>query len=183
MIRSYQSGRIGHLPQGAPTSPVLANLAMKEFDREVTMLAQGSGMEYSRYADDITLSSYKTDFDRGRAISMVGKVSSLMGKYGLSPNSSKTKIVPPGSRKLVLGLLVDGTKPRLTRRFRHNLRRHLHYLSRNDVGPARHALARGFSSIAGLKNHVWGLIAFAHDIDPGFAAICLRQFRQISWPT
>jgi hypothetical protein len=156
---------------------------MKSFDRELTDLAQNSGMEYSRYADDITLSTSKSALSRDQAVSLVGKVYALLGKHGLSPNVSKTKISPPGSRKVVLGLLVDGTKPRLTREFRHNIRRHLHYLSRPDVGPSRHAAVRGFSAIAGLRSHVWGLIAFAHDIDPSFASRCAEQFNRIPWPT
>lgn len=182
-IKEYQSDQIGHLPQGAPTSPILANLCMKELDRKLMELAKINGLEYSRYADDMTLSYAKEDLTRDKALSVVSKAYALMGEFGLSPNLAKTRIVPPGGRKLVLGLLVDGESPRLTRAFRHRLRLHLHYLSHPLIGPSRHAERRGFASIVGLRNHIWGLIAFAKDVDPDFAACCTEIFDSVDWPT
>ncbi len=161
---------------------MLANLAMKEFDIRMTEVARRSGLEYSRYADDITLSTGDKQFTRDRAVQMIGRTSSLMGEFGLSPNTAKTRISPPGSRKVVLGLLVDGAAPRLTREFRQGLRQHLHYLLHPNVGAARHALARGFVATAAMRNHIWGLIAFAYDIDPGFAQACATQFGKVTWP-
>lgn len=44
------------LPQGAPTSPYLSNISCKKMDKRLSKLAQSIGANYSRYADDITLS-------------------------------------------------------------------------------------------------------------------------------
>lgn len=188
VVEAYQVYRadhgpmIGHLPQGAPTSPMLANLAMREFDASVGAVARKHGLIYTRYADDLTLSTADKRFTRGRCSQVVGEVYQLMGKVGLSPNVTKSRVTPPGSRKVVLGLLVDGPEPRLTREFRARMRQHLHYLRRPDIGPVRHARALGFISVAGLRNHLRGLGTFARQIDKPYGEDCLRALDGVAWP-
>ena len=181
-IGDYSMKSLGHLPQGAPTSPMLANLAMIEFDREMAKIAASKELTYTRYADDIALSSRDKSFGRDKCQELVQQVFVLMGKWGLSPNRTKTRISSPGARKIVLGMIVNGPKPNLTREFKDNLRRHTHFLSSPAAGPAKHATARGFSSTIGLKNHVMGLISFAHQVDPDFAAERRAQLSDVEWP-
>jgi RNA-directed DNA polymerase len=169
-ISSYSQHRMGHLPQGAPTSPMLANLAVREFDGLVSLIADSHDMIYTRYADDLTLSTAAPDFDRERCPRVIGEIYAAMGSVGLSP----------GSRKVVLGLLVDGPKPRLP--FKAKMRQHIYYLTRADVGPAKHAKARRFASIAGFKHHLQGLISFASQIEPEYAQDCRRRLSKVTWP-
>lgn len=46
---------VGHLPQGAPTSAMLANLVFSDLDVKVQRIADSHGATYSRYADDLVL--------------------------------------------------------------------------------------------------------------------------------
>ncbi len=180
-IGAYYSEELGYLPQGAPTSPMLSNLSVATFDECVYAVANAHGLRYSRYADDISLSTPSASFSRAKAVKVIRKVYEAMVKHGLSPNRGKTQIRPPGSRKIVLGLLVDGPKPRLTKEFKSRLRMHLYYLNHPKIGPARHAENRGFDSIIGLWAHVRGLIAHAQLIEPEYAGIRLEEFSNIVW--
>jgi RNA-directed DNA polymerase len=123
----YPRQHMGVLPQGAPTSPMLSNLAVTDLDKNLCLIAEKFGLRYSRYADDLTFSTPKKSFGRSNAIRLVGDVYKELIAHGLSPNRAKTSIVSPGARKVVLGLLVDGPHPRLTREFRSRLRMHLYY--------------------------------------------------------
>jgi len=178
-IGKYWRGRIGYLPQGAPTSPMLSNLMMRDSDAEIEALSKAMGIRYTRYSDDLTFST-SGNFDRVSARKLIWRVRTILGRVGLQINNRKTNIVPPGGRKIVLGLLVDGTQPRLTRDFRSMLRQHLYFLSK--VGPAEHTKQRGFDSIWGMYRHVRGLIDFANMVEPFYAQALLGDFDKMNWP-
>lgn len=181
-IERYVHHRMGHLPQGAPTSPMLANMAMLSLDEELSRWAHKHQLTYSRYADDLTFSTTDATFSRATATDFIKGVYATIVRFGLSPNAAKTQVVPPRARKVVLGLLVDGDEPRLTRNFKARLRMHLHYLTHTAVGPARHAQKRGFTAVAGLRNHVEGLIAYAKQIEPAYGAQLESNFASVIWP-
>lgn len=180
---NHSMGRMGHLPQGAPTSPMLANLAMRAADAEFDSLARIDGMTYTRYADDLVFSTCDLGFTRDKAAAIVGSVYRILGTYGFSPNVAKTEIVPPRARKIVLGLLVDEPSPRLPREFKEKMRMHLYYLHKDGIGPARHATKRGFISVAGMRNVLYGFAAFATQIEPTYGASLRQALDAIPWPT
>ena len=62
-IRASQNEE-GFLPQGSPTSPVISNLIANILDIKILRLAQKHKINYSRYADDITLSTNMREFPR-----------------------------------------------------------------------------------------------------------------------
>jgi RNA-directed DNA polymerase len=78
----------------------------------------------------------------------------------------KIAVAPPGSRKIVLGLLVDGDEARLSRAYRVRIETHLRGIAK--FGLAEHAVARHFTSIWGMIRHIEGLIAHAQGIDPEY---------------
>src|ERR1017187_87449 len=55
-IEDYKRSRIGYLPQGAPSSPMLSNLVMREIDAEIEAISKAAGVRYTRYSDDFTFS-------------------------------------------------------------------------------------------------------------------------------
>ncbi|REG49003.1 RNA-directed DNA polymerase [Paraburkholderia sp. BL6669N2] len=180
---NHDQYRIGHLPQGAPTSPMLANIAMHGADEALHALARSSGLTYTRYADDLTFSTTALDFNRELASIVVRSVYRILGEYGFSPNVAKTQIIPPRARKIVLGLLVDEPNPRLPREFREKMRMHLYYIKKDGVGPARHAANRGFTAVASLRNVLYGLAAFATQIEPQYGLSIRKELDAVAWPT
>jgi hypothetical protein len=161
---------------------MLANLAAGPLDEKVASIASEFALRYTRYADDICLSSTDAAFGRRRASQVIALAYRAMSEVGFSPNISKTHVVPPGGRKVVLGLLVDSSEPRLTRETRDTLRQHAHFLTHPNVGPALHAARRGFASTIGLRNHVAGLLSFAYSIDPSYAKKIDEKLATVQWP-
>lgn len=177
-IECYNDYEVGHLPQGAPTSPILANLACRELDLELARLASDFRCTYTRYADDIVFSSnYLTRVD---SIELIRRCSASLSKFGFKRNVQKTRIVPPGARKIVTGLLVNSLNPRLPRIFKDRIKCHLYFTSKHGV--AEHCKRRGFLSLLGFREHLIGLIRYAEEIEPDFGSKCREEFGRISWP-
>lgn len=179
-IPYYQCEHEGMLPQGAPTSPMLANLAMLRTDEIICDLAKQHGMKYTRYADDLAFSC-----DSEKDITHVRRFKRLvldeLNQAGFRPNHRKTVIRGPGTRRIVLGMLVDSDRPRLPREYKDKIRQHLHYLRSPSHGPSAHAAARN-TSVSGIFHHVRGLIAWAETVEPDFGSRTLENFRSIDWP-
>ena len=94
-----------HLPQGAPTSPALANLAAFRLDVRLAHAAQSVGARYGRYADDLTFSG-GADFAR-----QVARFEPLVGaialEEGFHVNHRKTRVMHQGARQRLLGLVAN----------------------------------------------------------------------------
>lgn len=179
-ISFYSLGHEGFLPQGAPTSPMLANLAMLGIDTLLASLAEERGLRYSRYADDL---AFSTDTDRSlvEMRRLQRDVCEILNDAGFRHNQRKTVIRGPGTRRIILGMLVDGPTPRLQRAYKDIIRLHLHYLSSPAYGPAKHALTRK-TGVSSLYHHVRGLIGWAQQVEPAFAQQALEQFASVDWP-
>jgi retron-type reverse transcriptase len=173
--------RMGYLPQGAPTSPMLANLAVYGLDCELEELAAQFSLIYTRYADDMAFSTLnKNSLDRAIAKKFVAEVYRKFAHWGLRPNLSKTHIRGPGSRKMILGLLVNDDVVRLPKSYFDNLKMHFYYIRKN--GPGAHATARGFASSLQLRHHVEGLIHHAIQVEPKRGQKWMAIHNSIKWP-
>ena len=101
------------LPQGAPTSPALANLVFRPVDEELSKLSKGWRCDYARYADDLAFSGDRvfTDADRLEA-------GGILERFGFSVHERKSRIVGQGGRQVIAGLVVNNNvlPPRVKRR-------------------------------------------------------------------
>jgi RNA-directed DNA polymerase len=94
-----------HAVQGAPTSPLIANLAARKLDRRLAGLAKRFGCNYTRYADDLTCSGDEA-FKRGlkRFLPLVHKI---IHNERFRINHPKQRVLRPGRRQDVTGVVVN----------------------------------------------------------------------------
>jgi hypothetical protein len=91
------------LPQGAPTSPILSNIVLKNLDYALVMIAKKYKLRYSRYADDLTFSGNgEIDYN-----SFVNTINQKLIKHGFTLNKNKSRIQYYWQRQLVTGLVVN----------------------------------------------------------------------------
>ena len=91
-----------HLPQGAPSSPALANLVAFGLDTRLSALARSVGAHYSRYADDISFSG-----DKGIAGVLLHMAGDILRDEGFTPHPGKTRVMGAGGRQTVTGVVVN----------------------------------------------------------------------------
>lgn len=179
-IAPYIRSEIGCLPQGAPTSPMLSNLVANTLDEKLSDVADRFGVRYTRYCDDLAFSTRRKSFDRAQAKNLIKMATMAMLPLGFSPNEKKTVVIPPGARKQILGLNVNGPTPTLSKEFKSKIRQHLFYLMKN--GPATHASNRNFDTIWGLKRHLYGLADYAFMVEAEYGKEIKSALSSIHWP-
>lgn len=119
--------RLNGLPQGAPTSPIIANIVCFDLDNKLSDLIGAETGVYTRYADDITISG-KSGIQR-----ILPAVREILHEHGFGLNTSKTRIQRRGERQEVTGLTVN-EKVSIPRHIRKKLRAANHYLE-NGMTP------------------------------------------------
>ncbi len=102
------------LPTGAPTSPVLCNIALSAIDYYVSKAADRYGYQYTRYMDDLNLST-KADKRDWRLINVV---KGMLTGAGFPVNKKKTKWYGRGNNdaKIVAGVSLESVSRREIKR-------------------------------------------------------------------
>ena len=154
------------LPQGSPTSGAISNLVLFDFDEEMARHAKAFGLTYSRYSDDLIFSS-PNKFERPAAEKALQRIIKSMKVLGFRPNQSKTRIIPPGARLQVLGVLVGGGRLRLPKIERKRVDTHLWAIDK--FGFHEHRKKIGSQSEYSLLNSINGYLTWAHSVDPEWA--------------
>jgi retron-type reverse transcriptase len=118
------------LPQGAPTSPAITNLLCRRLDRRVAGWAKKHGFIYTRYADDLTVSSKDKAAPVGRMLAFLRK---LVVTEGFAIHPDKVRVVRRGRRQEVTGVVVN-ERPGVPRDELRKFRALLHHIDKD--GPA-----------------------------------------------
>lgn len=97
------------IAQGAPTSPMISNLILKSFDKNMRSLSLSWEMKYLRYSDDLFF-HHEKNFNHRRLAELVEKT---VNASGFMLNSEKTRYYAKGKPRITLGLLTNSLTPRI----------------------------------------------------------------------
>lgn len=156
------------LPQGAPTSPMLANLVALDLDKKISQYCKRANFGYSRYADDITISgSYDLAIHKETIVRIINGA-------GFEVNNQKVRMVSKGSRQKVTGLVVNH-KISIGRTKKKTIRAIVHNILMN--GPV---LENRYNDPF-FRERVFGHLGCASAIDPEFALPLIDSLKKIDW--
>lgn len=102
----------GITPEGAPTSPAIANLVFWEREPILEYELRQKGYIYSRYVDDITV-SFATRIEKKELQNITTQIYSMFISSGLKPNRKKRDVQTKNKRMRVHKLNVNSGKPTL----------------------------------------------------------------------
>jgi len=164
----------GRIPQGGPTSPMIANLVagyvgMQCLDGRLRGLCRKTKFRTKRWIDDISISGapYLKKFEP--------TIEKIIKQAGFIPNRKKTTFASKDEAQIVTGHLVN-YKPNVRKPERRKLRATLHRCK--TIGPE--GCAQG--SVEQLKRRLRGKISHLSSINPEAGQKFLKEFNSIEWP-
>ena len=161
-----------HLPQGAPSSPALANICAYRVDCRLAGLAEASGAVYTRYADDLAFSG-GPEFERG-AERFALRAAAILLEEGYAVHHRKTRIMRQGVRQYLAGVVVN--------KHVNVIRRDYDALKATLTNCVRYGWeSQNRESIADFRAHLAGRVSFAEMVNAKRGAKLRRLFDQIHW--
>lgn len=162
-----------HLPQGAPTSPALANLAAYRLDCRLAGLADAVGATYTRYADDLVFSGDGRLARRTRLVEQ--SVVEAAGAEGFRLHEAKTRRRSRADRQEVCGIVVNA-HTNVPRRDYDRLKAIVHDAVLHGPDAANR------DDLPDFRAHLAGRIAWVSSLHPDRGARLRARFEEITWP-
>jgi hypothetical protein len=155
-------------------------------DEQIEKLAVAKEMTYTRYSDDIFISSGDDNFTKLHALRLVRQVRKIVNEFGMTINKNKTRIYAPNSSFQYLGLLVGDERVRLPRHYRNQLDKTEYMLgriglqqaeieySRNNLLTIAHAQKTANRAHFFLTRYI-GQLMYVRQVEPGLATTYARS--------
>ena len=115
-----------YLPQGAPTSPYISNIIMRDFDEKIGKWCLQKKISYTRYSDDLTFSG---DFEPNEVIK---KVKEELFKKHFKINKKKIHVIKNHSQQRVTGVVVN-KKIQDSKSYRKEIRKEMYYIKKYGI--------------------------------------------------
>lgn len=161
-----------HLPQGASTSPALANLSAFSLDVRLSGLARSFNADYTRYADDLTFSG-SDQFLRSLRV-FIPLVDQVIRSERFQVNQSKRRVLRNNQQQKVTGVVVN-EHTNVTRKEFDLLKAILTNCIRQGPENQNRADHPDFAS------HLRGRVAYVQQLNPKRGQRLLQLYQQIRW--
>ncbi len=175
LIAALATNRYARLPQGSPSSPVIANMVTAQLDADIADMCGKLRCRYTRYADDITVSTLRDEMSpqiarypnaQGTGQVILGdELIEVVERNGFRINHRKSRMYSYWTRQTCTGLVVNGQKPSINRSYIRRLRSLVDHWRKNGWQDAAQVLHEKehrilFEDRQRLMNHVKGRIGF-----------------------
>ena len=128
------------LPQGAPTSPIISNMICYILDNNIEKYCKNYNCNYTRYADDITISTKSYKFPKQIARKDLNNniilgdrlIKIIEEEAGFIINKNKTKFSEKMKRQEVTGIIIN-EKINIKRIYIKNLRAMIYNCNKNGI--------------------------------------------------
>lgn len=163
----------GVLPQGAPTSPYIANIVCIEMDKGLNDLCKKSNLVYTRYADDMTFSG-DSDVE-----TIYDKIVKIINGSGFELNLRKTRIYIGKKRKVVTGIVVKENGLSVPRQYKRKLKQEIYYCKK--FGVANHLENIKLEKKMNFREYLYGKAYYIKMIEPQTGIKFLKELNEINW--
>jgi hypothetical protein len=162
----------GFIPQGASTSPYIANLIFWDREPKLEYGFRQQDLIYSRFVDDIQISS-NGHLSRKEIREITTKVYQMIYSLGFTPNRGKRKVESGGNKMTVHNLNVDSDKPTISKSERSKIRAAVFELEKlADISPLSEAVIIKYAQ-------VWSRVAVMARMHPGEASKYFTRLKAI----
>lgn len=165
----------GGLPQGSPTSMLLANLVFLPTDERFISLCKRKSFAYTRYVDDITISG-NIELRPFKGIFL-----QFIREAGFDVSIGKIKFSGRNERQVVTGLVVND-KIRPTREFIQKLKQDIRNAWPDELGVEVAASMLGLS-VRKFRQNLWGRINFVKSINRKLGRKVRALLTKVTWAT
>lgn len=162
----------GILPQGAPSSPYIANILCNRLDKRISGLVAKKKYKYSRYADDITISGDK------EINNLVPYIIKIISSEHFEVNLNKLRVQDTATFKEVTGLIVNDTV-KVKRKFKKKLEQHIYYCEK--FGVYSHLKKIDLPGKSYFREYLYGMANFIKMIEPEVGNGYLLRLDNIAW--
>ncbi|NVM38035.1 MAG: TIR domain-containing protein [Candidatus Lokiarchaeota archaeon] len=156
------------LPQGSPASPMISNIVCKSLDSRLFGFCKKNNLNYSRYADDITISGER---NLTKYILFIFKI---IENEGFKISTKKIRLTGRGNAQIVTGITVndkisfDRKKLRKIRAIIHNCKK---------IGPEK----ANKNKHPFFREYLYGYVAFLKPIKPELSKKWKKELDSIDW--